>query len=334
MSCEPLLECEGAADEPAGAICRVCHAEGTDADDPLLSPCLCDGSVRWVHRSCLDEWRIHGGRRACSCELCGFVYIFELEQPSRCRVLFRLLRRGIIVASPVGLLALCVWSVASAYAALLFAGAAWGVLALLDAFVATVLIPLRAPQSGSRSSGSGTGAPTSRAAAHVLLDGAGRQLDPTSLQRSEIIAQLLALADAQTAARALAQRRAEDAAEDPGADLLSFACCLCCCMSVPTLVCLAIRFMLPPAIEGASWFVRKSTDDTSVRGGFQALAALGFAHALTKATVLVAGSLRRPMREPIRGPTGIPLVRSLDPGERGHLRAALRARAESQPTSC
>jgi len=35
-------------------ICRNCHdSEGDD----FIAPCQCSGSIRWVHRHCLDEWR-------------------------------------------------------------------------------------------------------------------------------------------------------------------------------------------------------------------------------------------------------------------------------------
>lgn len=68
MSATPLLR-----EVDDAAACRVCQC-GSEGSEELLSPCLCKGSVRWVHRVCLDEWRGVGGRparRATSCELCG-----------------------------------------------------------------------------------------------------------------------------------------------------------------------------------------------------------------------------------------------------------------------
>lgn len=53
--------------------CRICF-EGDDGDpsNPLISPCLCSGSSRFVHRQCLAQWRETGHRQdACwQCEVC------------------------------------------------------------------------------------------------------------------------------------------------------------------------------------------------------------------------------------------------------------------------
>jgi len=42
-------------------ICRICLAEECDADHEfgreLISPCRCSGSMKYVHRACLDTWR-------------------------------------------------------------------------------------------------------------------------------------------------------------------------------------------------------------------------------------------------------------------------------------
>jgi len=54
----------------AEADCRVCLA--TDAVENLLSPCNCDGSVRYVHKECLRRWALQQGRVAC--EMCGATY--------------------------------------------------------------------------------------------------------------------------------------------------------------------------------------------------------------------------------------------------------------------
>ncbi len=35
--------------------CRLC-LEGED-DGPLVQPCACRGSIKWIHEHCLDEWR-------------------------------------------------------------------------------------------------------------------------------------------------------------------------------------------------------------------------------------------------------------------------------------
>ncbi|ORD99302.1 MARH1 [Hepatospora eriocheir] len=37
-------------------ICRYCFLDGCEKN-PLISPCNCNGSIRYVHRNCLNQWR-------------------------------------------------------------------------------------------------------------------------------------------------------------------------------------------------------------------------------------------------------------------------------------
>lgn len=37
-------------------ICRICLLEGSSDDDPLISPCVCKGSIEYVHLGCLRHW--------------------------------------------------------------------------------------------------------------------------------------------------------------------------------------------------------------------------------------------------------------------------------------
>jgi hypothetical protein len=46
----------------------------------MIAPCMCRGSSKWVHRSCLDQWRIHERDRAFSqCTECQFTYHMEAK---------------------------------------------------------------------------------------------------------------------------------------------------------------------------------------------------------------------------------------------------------------
>lgn len=38
------------------AICRICLSGSSDSDDPLVSPCGCIGTMKYVHPSCLNSW--------------------------------------------------------------------------------------------------------------------------------------------------------------------------------------------------------------------------------------------------------------------------------------
>ncbi|GLH01204.1 E3 ubiquitin-protein ligase MARCH8 [Gryllus bimaculatus] len=55
-------------------ICRICHCEG-DSEVPLIAPCYCSGSLRYVHQACLQQWIKSSDIR--SCELCKFQFIMN-----------------------------------------------------------------------------------------------------------------------------------------------------------------------------------------------------------------------------------------------------------------
>lgn len=57
-------------------ICRICHCEA-DIANPLLSPCYCSGSLKYVHQSCLQQWLTASETR--SCELCKFNFILHTK---------------------------------------------------------------------------------------------------------------------------------------------------------------------------------------------------------------------------------------------------------------
>ncbi|XP_018331016.1 E3 ubiquitin-protein ligase MARCH8 [Agrilus planipennis] len=57
-------------------ICRICHCEA-DVGNPLLSPCYCSGSLKYVHQSCLQQWLAASDIR--SCELCKFNFILHTK---------------------------------------------------------------------------------------------------------------------------------------------------------------------------------------------------------------------------------------------------------------
>ena len=58
---------------PEGATCRICY-EGAEAGE-LFKPCCCDGTMKYVHVSCLNTWRERGGARAREqCQSCGCCY--------------------------------------------------------------------------------------------------------------------------------------------------------------------------------------------------------------------------------------------------------------------
>lgn len=60
----------------SGDICRICHCE-SEPHNPLLAPCYCSGSLKYVHQSCLQQWLTASETR--SCELCKFNFIMHTK---------------------------------------------------------------------------------------------------------------------------------------------------------------------------------------------------------------------------------------------------------------
>jgi hypothetical protein len=58
----PVAEVAGAQDDED--VCRICRVEGS-SDDPLFFPCLCSGSIKYVHQQCLQDWLSHSGNTHC-----------------------------------------------------------------------------------------------------------------------------------------------------------------------------------------------------------------------------------------------------------------------------
>ena len=94
------------AELPADAACRICfgapHENGLGR---LISPCLCAGSMRYVHVQCLNEWRVQSANTHSffRCDQCSYEYniqrtlnhprlvglqdVFEIDVNSFCTVL-------------------------------------------------------------------------------------------------------------------------------------------------------------------------------------------------------------------------------------------------------
>lgn len=62
-----------AGDAPS---CRICFSpeEPGRAGGRLLQPCMCSGSMAFVHEGCLAEWIANKKRNTWRCEICGCTY--------------------------------------------------------------------------------------------------------------------------------------------------------------------------------------------------------------------------------------------------------------------
>ena len=58
---------------PTGATCRICYLGSEDGS--LFTPCHCSGTMKFVHRKCLEKWRASGPANArFECPQCRYHY--------------------------------------------------------------------------------------------------------------------------------------------------------------------------------------------------------------------------------------------------------------------
>jgi len=96
--------------------CRNCHSEG---GDDLIAPCLCSGSIKYVHRSCLDAWRAYSPNESSftHCDVCHYEYRFRERPDLRASRIWRFamyvardfIGAMVIVQCVIALLALICW---------------------------------------------------------------------------------------------------------------------------------------------------------------------------------------------------------------------------------
>merc|ERR1719147_232918 len=59
-------------------VCRICQLPGLEPNNPLISPCRCLGSIKYVHNPCLKKWLEVSCKNESAppgCELCQYQYI-------------------------------------------------------------------------------------------------------------------------------------------------------------------------------------------------------------------------------------------------------------------
>lgn len=63
-----------------GRECWICFGSGPG----LIAPCQCSGSMRWVHRQCLDRWRVDAANplNFTHCRHCGAAFQMVLRRPA------------------------------------------------------------------------------------------------------------------------------------------------------------------------------------------------------------------------------------------------------------
>ncbi|KTW28484.1 hypothetical protein T552_01744 [Pneumocystis carinii B80] len=74
------------SDEKDTPICRICYGglEDQSTLGRLISPCRCQGTIKWVHVKCLLQWRIKSksSKSYYRCDQCHYEYLFLRPQLS------------------------------------------------------------------------------------------------------------------------------------------------------------------------------------------------------------------------------------------------------------
>ncbi|KAH6933195.1 hypothetical protein HPB50_013304 [Hyalomma asiaticum] len=56
-----------ALEDTEGPVCRICYGVADEENGPLLQPCACRGSMAFVHKPCLEAYRLIRGNKCTIC---------------------------------------------------------------------------------------------------------------------------------------------------------------------------------------------------------------------------------------------------------------------------
>ena len=75
--------------EKKTTVCRICYNEEEDSEkDPLVQPCICDGSLKYIHLSCLRKWiSTHSCIKLDSSDNCT-IYLIKPVECELCKTKF------------------------------------------------------------------------------------------------------------------------------------------------------------------------------------------------------------------------------------------------------
>ena len=73
--------------------CRICLEDDTRIN--MISPCNCDGTTKFIHRECLNTWRLGNidNDNFKRCEICHFEYEIEEKEYTKCEKIIRYILR-------------------------------------------------------------------------------------------------------------------------------------------------------------------------------------------------------------------------------------------------
>jgi len=329
MSATPLLQ------DQEGALCRVCHCGYCEEQGILLSPCLCRGSVQWVHRSCLDAWRGKGSRpanRATRCELCRFLYKYELRQSTFGEAALDLLLHGFGAVFPLAAVACLLSSATSVHVAFLGMGMVLGMWAISDVVqsacrrsmgagvLATALCHLQVAIRAHA-----TTKALARAQAEALAQAHATAEAEAAAEVATLVADTARLEAAAAQARQDAglppiARQVMGADAGPGEDVTglsdeesngaSLFYSMACCVQT------AFFLATPPLVSAAWWILHYLLGGSGMHLLAELLAGLGFGYWLLVALLFLIAAAFFPPLHAVCAASGFPVVRSLREAER------------------
>jgi hypothetical protein len=88
--------------ERENGICRICLSSESETSNPLISPCRCDGSMKFIHLMCLRQWMqarmvarntercVTFSWKSIDCEICKASLPFAVEEAGKETELLRI----------------------------------------------------------------------------------------------------------------------------------------------------------------------------------------------------------------------------------------------------
>ena len=74
--------------EKKNATCRICYMEEEDPENPLIQPCICSGSMKYIHLLCLKHWISTRSCEKIDTTTYSVVYIIKQVECELCKTKF------------------------------------------------------------------------------------------------------------------------------------------------------------------------------------------------------------------------------------------------------
>ena len=69
-------------------ICRICYLEDDTVENPLIQPCICSGSMKYIHLDCLKQWLKTSIFVKIESNKDSFLYLYKTPECELCKTKF------------------------------------------------------------------------------------------------------------------------------------------------------------------------------------------------------------------------------------------------------